>query len=108
MTVAATFPSGVPNKPFATRPDSVIRRREPTAEAIKVTAMELDTSRPRNSLCLRRRRRVAQGVHLERALTLSTEGREDVLLLFLAQRLSLPGEEVQEKHQRRIQTAVGH
>ena len=100
MITAATFPPRVPYQPFATRPDSVIRRREPRAEAIRVTAMELGTSRPRNSLHLRRRRRVAQGVHLERALTLSTEGREDVLLLFLAQRLSLAGEEVQEKHQR--------
>lgn len=86
----------------------MIWRCQPGPEAVSVTAVELDTSRPRNSLRLRRSRRVAQSIHLERALTLSTERREDVLLLFLPQRLSLPGEEVQKEHKCRVQAAVRH
>ena len=113
QTEAYILPYGIhashmPLIAFQSHPNSVMWRCQPGPEAVSVTAVELDTSRPRNSLRLRRGRRVAQSIHLERALTLSTERREDVLLLFLAQRLSLPGEEMQEKHQRRIQTAVGH
>ena len=70
--------------------------------------MEFGTNRPRNGLSLSGRRGVAKGVHFERALTLSTEGREDELLLLLSKRLSLPGEEMQEKYKRRIETTVGH
>lgn len=70
--------------------------------------MKLDTSRPRDGLSLRGRRGVFDGVHLEGAFTLSTEWREDMLLFLLAEGLALPGEEVQEKHQRRVETAVGH
>lgn len=70
--------------------------------------MKLDTSRPRDGLSLSGRRGVRNGVHFERALTLSTEKREDMLLLFLPERLSLPGEEVQEKYKRRVEAAVSH
>lgn len=53
----------------------------------------------------------ANGVHFERALTLSTEGRKDelllLLLLLLSKTLSLPGEEMQRKYKCRVETAVG-
>lgn len=70
--------------------------------------MELDTGRPRNRLRLSGRRRVGKGIHFERAFTLSAERREDVLFLLLPERLSLPGEEMQEQHKCRVETAVGH
>lgn len=83
-------------------------RREPGAKTLRIAAVKLNTGRPRNGLSLSGRRSVGKGVHFERALTLSTEGREDELLLFLSKGLSLPGEEMQEKYKRRVETAVGH
>lgn len=83
-------------------------RRDPGAKTFRIAAAKLDTGRPRNGLSLGGRRGVGEGVHFERALTLGTEGREDELLLLLSKRLSLPGEEMQEKYKRRVETAVGH
>lgn len=80
----------------------------PGSETLRIPAMELDTSRPRDDLSLGRRRGVLDGVHLEGAFTLSTERREDMLLLLFPEGLALPGEEVQQKHERRVETAVGH
>ena len=59
-----------------------------------IAAVKFDTGGPRDSLSLSGRRGVGKSVHLERALTLSTEEREDALLLRLSKGLSLPGEEV--------------
>jgi hypothetical protein len=70
--------------------------------------MKLDTGRPRNGLSLGGRSGVRNGVHFERALTLSTERREDMLLLLLPERLSLPSEEVQEEYECRVEAAVSH
>lgn len=67
---------------------------DPGTEALRVSTMELDPSRPWNSLSLRGRRSVLDGVHFEGAFTLSTEWREDMLLFLLAEGLALPGEEV--------------
>jgi hypothetical protein len=86
----------------------VILRSKPSAKTLGITAVELDTGRPRNGLSLSRCSSIGKGVHLEGALTLSTERREYMLLLFFPKRLSLPGEEVQEKYKRRIKAAVGH
>lgn len=77
-----------------------LRRIDPGTESLRVPTMELDPSRPRDGLGLGGRRGVLNGVHLEGALTLSTEWREHMLLFLLAEGLTLPGEEVQEKYQR--------
>lgn len=77
-------------------------------ESLGITARELDARRPGDRLGLGGRGSVADGVHLERALPLGSEGREDVLLGLFAEGLALPGEEVQEEHQGRVETAVGH
>jgi hypothetical protein len=82
--------------------------RYPSAKAFRVATLELDTRRPRDRLSLGGRGGVRDRVHLERAFTLSTERGEDVLLLLFSKRLSLPGEEMQEKDKRRVETAIGH
>ena len=76
----------------------MVHRREPGAETFGIAAIKFDTGRPRNGLGLSRRRSVGKGVHIERALTLRAEGRENELLLLFSERLSLPGEEMQEKY----------
>lgn len=94
--------------PFFRDPAELHPGRKPGAKTLRIAAVKLDTGRPRHGLGLSGRRGVSNGVHFERALTLSTEGREDELLLPLSKRLSLPGEEMQEKYKRRVETAVGH
>jgi hypothetical protein len=86
----------------------MVWRREPGAKTLRIAAMELDTGRPRNGLSLGGRRSVGKGIHFERALTLSTEGRKDKFLFLLSKRLSLPSEKMQEKYECRVETAVGH
>lgn len=89
---------------------STVCRCEPGAKTFRIATVQHDTGRPRNGLGLRGRRGVGNGVHFERALTLSTEGRKDellLLLLLLSKTLSLPGEEMQQKYKCRVETAVG-
>ena len=86
----------------------MICRCEPGTKTLSIATIELDTGRPRNGLGFHRRRGISNSVHFKRALTLSTEGRKDVLLLFLSKSLSLLGEEMQPEYKCRIETAVGH
>lgn len=77
-----------------------LRRIDPGTETLRVPTVELDPSRPGDGLGLSGRRGVFDGIHLEGAFTLSTEWRKDMLLFLFTEGLALPGEEVQEKHQR--------
>ena len=86
----------------------MIYRHEPGTKTLGFATVKLDNDRPRNVLGLRGRRIVGNGIHFERALTLSTEGGKDQLFLLLSKSLSLPGGKMQQKYKCRVETTVGH
>lgn len=81
---------------------------EPRAKGLWVAASKLNACRPWDGLCFGWGCCVVERMHALGALTLGTEWWEDKLLLSLTEWLTLPGEEVQEEHQGRVESAVGH